>query len=937
MILQTKLIAPPVREQFVARPRLYARLNELLQRRMALISAPAGYGKTSLLSAWLRQLPGHLTRASKRGFRIAWVALDADDDDLVRFLSYLIAAFRQHDARFGKPLTAMLEQARRPPPGVLMTGLLNELNGAMGELILVLDDYHLLQAGAVHEAMQLLVDHLPANLHLIISGRGDPPLPLWRLRAADELVEIRAADLRFTMEETGDFINDVMALGLPAEAISSLDRHTEGWIAGLQLAALASRSPLVAAHRGDVPAFLTSFEQGHAYVFDYLAAEVLHRQPRSVRRFLLLTSVLDRLCSPLCEAVLRDGNQSSGESQGLLKNLVDRSLFLVPLDEEGCWFRYHHLFHTFLRRQLEQRHADEVPALHLRASVWYEANGFQEQAVRHALAAGDTKCAADLVQRTLCGFFPRGKLMAIRRFLELLPEEAILARHNFCAGYAWVLAIGGEGQRVEKYLRAAERQLAELERIHPAPFDIEAQRCNLALVRATVAQRKGNFAAMAEISGRALATLRESAAPAIRCIAAYILGDAYFMMGQVQEAQSALQQAVVHGETAGHCYLTGSALYLLAELRRRQAQLPAAEAIYRRMLRLVEAAPVAGDTAGEDEPALLGSAVLGLATLAHEWNRPAEARELATRAVGLCEASGEAVSTVNAYTLMAHVQQAQGNHEEAAGALEEAHAIAHRHQLPVEIARVSAWQARYALLQKNNTMAMALARQAAAELEVADGVGAADGTRTPFSVPRELVDLTLARTLLARGRSGAAEALPIVDRWQRFAQTAGLTAAVIETSLLQARAKQLLGEGQTARRSMGRALTLAQPGRYVRLFVEEGPVISALLRELARQEAEEQSVRTYARRLLDLIEDQWPAMPAAGEVTEIALAEPLTPRQREVLELLASGLSNHEIAQLLVIAEETVRWHTKQIYRRLNVRNRTEAAAYARQHDLFSA
>ena len=923
MIVQTKIVAPPVRERFIRRARLYARLDEIFERRIGLVSAPAGYGKTSLLSAWLRQTQTGVARVEDAGVHVAWLSLEADDDDLIRFLTYLIAALRMSDAAFGKALAAMLAQPQRPPPAALMTSLVNELNGANGTFILVLDDYHVLQAGVVQEAMGLLVDHLPANLHLIISSRGDPPLPLWRLRAAGELLEIRAADLRFTVEEAAEFFDDTMGLPLPADTISLLDRHTEGWVAGLQLAALAGRSPLAAEPEvtswgGNGSALLAGFERGHAFVFDYLAAEVLDRQPQAIRRFLLRTSVLDRLCRPLCEAILENGARAAGVSQAALQDVVDRGLFLVPLDEEGRWFRYHHLFHGFIRRQLEERHADELPALHTRASAWYEANGYTEQAIRHALAAGDVARAADLAGRAISGFFLHGKVTTIRRYLELLPQEAILERLNFCIGYGWVLAIGGEVQRVEKYLQAGEQHLARFEQEQPPPFDIEVGRSHLSLVRANVALRHGEFAAMAETSRRALATLPESAPPAIRCIAAYSLGQACFATGEVEEAQQALQQAVGHGETAGHRYLTGSALFLLAELRRRQGQLPAAKVIYKRMLQLAE------ETAGEEEPAMLGAAVLGLATLAHEWNRLEEMGELAARAVSLCEASGEAVSAVHAHLLMARVYRTQGDFERMASSMQEAQAIAHRHQLPVEIARVTAWQARHALYLQNTTTAMALARQAAAELE------RVNGARFPYSVPEELAGLTVARALLAQGSSGAAEAvqaaqaLAIVERWQRFARKRGLTAVVVETSLLQARAHLLLGDAHAARRCLAEALMLAEPGRYTRLFVDEGPAIGGLLREFVQHQA----IGAYVRRLLEIIEAEWPGAPDVGH------AEPLTPRQREILELVASGLSNHEIAERLVISDETVRWHTKQIYRRLDVRNRTEAAAYAREFKL---
>lgn len=926
MILQTKITPPPLHGPFVTRARLYAHLDKVLQRRLALICAPAGYGKTSLLRHWLPRLPV----GDGTDLHVAWLSLDEGDDNLMRFLDALLASLRRQEQDVGQAAAKMLSQAQRPTPRALVTALLNDLHQAAATFVLLLDDLHVLQDEQVREAMRLLAVGLPPNAHLVISSRADPPLPLGRMRAAGELVELRAGDLRFTPQESADFLVEVMGLNLSAASVTDLDQHCEGWIAGLQMAALhladKAHNRTEAAGERDLEALAAAFGRGHVHVFDYLAEEVLNRQPRHVRRFLRQTAILDRLCSPLCDALLAQNKRAAGsgrhvESQGVLQSLLAANLFLAPLDEEGRWFRYHPLFRTFLRRELGKDDDSDEKSLHGHASAWYADNGFAEEAIRHAVAAGELDDAADLVGEAIRGLFKEGKLVAIRRFLEMLPEEAILARHNFCAGYAWVLALGGEGQRAEKYLLAAEEHLAQLAQVQPPPFDVEAQRNNLALVRASVAQRRGDAGTMVQISQQALETLSAEGAPALRSIAAFTLGRACLMNGEVHEAQQALQKAAVYGETAGHGYLAGSALISLAGLRRRQGRLQAAGALYRRV------AQMAKRGGNDTQPALLGGSALGLAALALQKNDLAEARTKAIRAVALYETSGEAASLVQAHTLLALVHGANGDDDARDEGLQQALALAQQWQLPAALAKVTAWQARCALWAQNGVAARALALQAEQELQIADGNDA------PFGTARELVALTLARVYLIAdipempGKASAevaadvAKARRIIARWQAYGRRTGLMALVAETLLLQARAEQVLGQAEAARRSLLQALLLAQPVSLVRLFVDEGLWLAPLLRDVTADE----QVGTYARRLLETLEAAWPLTPTGDEV------EPLTARQKEVLEMVARGLSNREIAERLIISVETVRWHTKQIYRRLDVRNRTEAAAYARR------
>lgn len=921
MIPKTKIIPPPLRQRRVERPHLYDRLDAVLDRRLALVAAPAGYGKSSLVRAWLEQLP-----AGAGPLTAAWLSLDRGDDAVERFFAALIAALRlpatDEQCDLGQSTLAMLEQPRRPPTGVVATNLLNELQATSRQFVLVLDDYHMLKNQELHAALSLFVERLPAHVHLVILSRAEPPLPLWRLRAADDLVELRAADLRFDAVETATFFAEVMEFDLPDEAVSVLDRQLEGWIAGLQLAALAHRA--AQAPTGWDSTELPAPKQSH--IFDYLAREVLERQPAPTRRFLLVTAVVDRFSSSLCNALLRESVGAIENSRPMLQRLLDDNLFLVPLDEEGRWFRYHHLFHSFLRWELSHheegdcanvdRFLPNLDTLHARASRWFGENGHWDDAIHHALAAADVDRAASLVGQAISGLFRRGKLAAIRHYLELLPQEVILSHHNYCVGYAWVLTLGGELQRVEKYLHAAEKQLAILAQGPPPSFDLDAQRSNLALIRASVAQRHGDVATMTEIARRALNRLQESDTPDLSSLAAYTLGEAYAMGGRLQDAQQTLQQAVVYGETAGHRYLACSALSSLARLRRRQARLQEEQALYRRILKL------AGDDKNE-EPAITGSAVAGLGALAYEWNRLGEALELARRAVTLYEASGEATGIVRANVLLARTLLARartGESDADAGhdALQTALSLAQGWQLPAELAWTMAWRARFLLRGRNAKAGLALARQALAELEMAGGDGSS------FSSLRESVELTLVRAQLARGRSGVEAALPILDEWQAFAENQALSALKVETALLRAQAQHLSGNETEARRTLRQALMLAQPAGFVRLFIDEGPRLAAQLRDV-REARSADGIEPYIRQLLKAGDEAWPGA-AAMDTPQQALTE----RQCEVLSLMARGLSNREIAERLIISPETVRWHTKQIYRRLDVRNRTEAAAYAR-------
>src|SRR5438874_873562 len=440
-ILATKLYLPPLRPNVVSRPRLLERLNEGLHRKLTLIAAPAGFGKTTLVSEWVAFIERARTRT-------AWLSLDEGDNDPARFLAYLIAALQTIAATIGDGVLGVLQSPQPPPTEAILTALLNEITTLPDNFVLVLDDYHVIDAKPVDMALTYLVEHLPPQMHLVIATREDPQLPLARLRARSHLTELRAADLRFTASEAAAFLNQVMGLSLSAADIAALEDHTEGWIAGLQLAALSMQG------HHDVAAFIRAFAGDHRYIVDYLVEEVLQRQPEPVRRFLLQTSILDRLSGPLCDAVTgqREGNAR-------LEALERGNFFVVPLDDTRHWYRYHHLFAEVLSAQLLAEQPDQVATLHRRASAWYEQHGSTVDAIRHALAAFDFGRAADLVELAVPAMRQSRQEATVLGWLKALPDELIRSRPLLSAAYAQTLLVSGQLEGVEARLSDAERWL----------------------------------------------------------------------------------------------------------------------------------------------------------------------------------------------------------------------------------------------------------------------------------------------------------------------------------------------------------------------------------------------------------------------------------------------------------------------------------------------
>lgn len=881
-LLATKLYIPLPRPGAVARPRLLARLDAGLACPLTLISAPAGFGKTTLLGRWIAA-----RRAEPAAPAFAWLSLDERDDDPARFLTYCIAALQTVAPETGATALALLQSPQRPSLETLLVPLLNDLAQAASPLPLVLDDYHAVEAQGIHDTLAFLLDRLPPHVHLIVAGRADPPLPLARLRARAQLVELRAADLRFTPQETADFLNGVMGLALSPAAIDNLAARTEGWIAGMQLAAVSLQG------REDREEFVRVFSGSHRHVLDYLLEEVLKRQPENVQSFLLQTSILDRLTAPLCDAVL----DAPAGSQAALEQLERANLFMVPLDDERRWYRYHRLFADLLRQYLEKTQPEKLPELHRRAGGWLERHEWLPEAIEHAFAAGDAAHAADLVERAAEGTFMRSEVGTLLRWLNALPDEHIRSRPILCIYHAWALMLMGQP-------RAAV--LARLDDAE-AGASAGAIPAEAAVCRALLATLLGDTSRSLTLSREALARLPEENGY-WRGIVMSNLGMAHVLVGDIDAAIQAFDESVRLGRIVGNTLFAVGALGNLGGLCLLRGRLRQAESIYGQALDL------ATDAHGRRLP-VATRALFGLAELARERNDLDTAARYLAECLELSEQYGE-IGTLVTCVSLARVRQEQGDAAGAQAMIERARQLAQRSEATsLDDQLVAVAQARLSIRQGDLAAAEEWARE-----RKRSGMPAAYDLQ-------EAERTLLARLHLAQGR--AREALETLAPLREAAERRGRARRLVEILALEALSHHAQGDERAALAAMEQLLRLAEPEGYVRVFLDGGAPMARLLSAvLARGISAD-----YARRLLA----QFPAAPHAAAPAEEApaLIEPLSAREREVLGLIAEGLSNQEIAERLVISLSTVKGHAAAIFGKLGVSHRTQAVARARELGLL--
>jgi LuxR family maltose regulon positive regulatory protein len=898
--LVTKLYIPPARPDRVPRHTLIARLNAALRGEAALIllSAPAGSGKTSLISEWIaqNQLP------------TAWISLDERDNEPSRFGQYLAAALGTLeiglDPRTSHWASISLDS--------LITQLINHLAETASDCVLVLEDYHVIIDPAIHEALRLLIEHCPPQLHLVITTRADPPWPLAQLRTRGQLMELRGGDLRFTLDEAQSFLNQIMGLDLPGDAVAALKEKTDGWIAGLQLAALALHAPLPAQAGGDRAAFIQAFAGSHRSVVDYLAEQVLSRQPIPVQRFLLETSILERLSGPLCEAVT-----GQGQAQARLEALERANLFLIPQDDQRRWYRYHPLFADFLRARLRELHPERWQELHHRAAEWCERNGLLAQAVEHALAVDDSEQATRLVEQIAESIWRRGEMMRLLGWLEALPESLLRARPRLCVFHAWTLNIVGRFELVQQRLNEAELGLAHC----PEPEQRTA-RGMLAATRAIVAAMDGRTDQVKALVQQALDDLPEKNL-VWRSVVTRNLGNAYLLEGQTDAACATFSAAVDLSHRADNIYMAIVSLYELAEAQLVQGRLHQAAQTCEATLRLA-------DAKGAQALTVTGAVHIALGEVLYQWNALDESLHQIQTGLEIGRRGHSLGVQVCGYTRLGRVARARGDAPLAEEAFQQAMRLA-----PV-------WR-RTSFVAHHDAQAQ-LWRYQPNVLQLVE----ASGTRWPQppDYMAESAHLTLARAWLHHGR--VADTLELLNTIRPSAEAAGRLGRVIEMRVLEALAHHANGDARGALAALEHALALAEPEGHVRVFVDEGAPLQTVMSQWALEARRHKDHDETMNRLLAFAEGLLAAFPNTNYQFPItsrpppvssfhaSLVEPLSDREQEILHLIAGGLSGQAIAQRLVLALSTVQWHLKNIYGKLNVHSRTQAVARARELGLLN-
>jgi LuxR family maltose regulon positive regulatory protein len=918
-LIHTKLHLPFIRPELVPRPRLQARITEGLRGPLTLISAPAGFGKTTLVAS----------SVAGCGMPVAWLSLDRNDNQARRFLIYLVAALQEADHTIGSEAAQLLAAALQAPPDAVLTSLINDLDTSGGEIALVLDDYQLVNSQVVHEELAFLLEHCPKTFHLVIATRSDPPLPLARLRARGQTVELRAADLGFTEPEAAQFLNDVMGLRLDAGSVAVLEECTEGWIAGLQMAALALRGTLSMRDRKDVPGFIEGFSGTNRYILDYLLEEVLANQSPEIQRFLLYTSILERLTAPLCDAVLandeelkREGDDRStrsellfvGRSVSILEYLERANLFLVPLDHARIWYRYHHLFADLLRAQLQRSlGAQGVAQLHIRAADWHAQNGSILEAIHHASAASDDERVERFIGQTYMELVSRGEQSWLRSWTSKLGTELVYSRPWLCIYEAYSHSWFGELDEADRLLEEAEKRI----RSEGSAPDTPSMLGLRAYVKSRVTAMRGDIHRAIEFCLEAREYVPADNL-ALQLDTRITLGMEYFLSGDYANASPALKEMIRSGITAGAVINTVAASCLLARLYAVQGLLHKSYDTYQMAAELIP------EASGEHRCAR-ALVEVGIADVLCEWNDLDAALAHVKQGLALLPFWDKADDWALAYITLARIHLAQANRSDAVEAVEKAiqfvqtRGVFSEARHAAEIAPVRLW-----LAQGDLQAATRWAASQEARLSSDDR----------FRFENELTHIAQVRVLIAQNRPN--EAIGLLSHLEETARSAGRMGRVIEILLLEALATREIGDSEHATLALTECLALAEPEGYVQVFLDEGAPMVRLLRSgLKRGAWAEHRLVAYVNRLLVAFEQGRKTVPESEPSVPVSnpspLIEPLSGRELEVLQLVASGLSNQEIAEQLYLASGTVKAHLHNIYGKLDVANRTEAVARARQ------
>jgi LuxR family maltose regulon positive regulatory protein len=897
-------------------------MRDGVERKLTLISAPAGFGKTTLLAEWL-------AAATNSERTAGWLSLDHSDNDTAFFWAYFIAALRKVHAGVGERALALLHSHQPPPIESVLTILINDINKIAGHFALILDDYHVIDAQPIHSAIAFLLDHLPPQMDLIIASRSDPPLPLARYRARGELTELRAADLRFTSDETAAFLNEMMGLNLSAPDVAALETRTEGWITGLQLAALSMQARLPKASGGqardDVGGFINAFTGNDRYIVDYLVEEVLQRQPESVRTFLLQTSILDKLSGPLCDAVTGSEN-----SKTTLAALERDNLFVVPLDDKREWYRYHHLFADVLRAHLLEKQPTLIPILHRRAAAWFETHSMAAEAIEQARAAGDHETVARVLAANFEEFERVGRYASISRWSTSLPEEMVRKRPRLAIIHASVaLVADNNNQAARRLMSWAEEAINKIDDgggFDPmndvggtvvGPDGLDALKGEMLALKLFTSARKLPPEEIAALAAQARKLLPPSK-HRLRGILHVVDAGRQLMGSDLRSALPNMERSVGEARRAQSPPLLVDMLTLLGQVYVAMGRLGDGR-------RSFEEALLIGQNLPAEASSVLCSSYTSLAEVLLECGDLVSALDQVAKALEHAAKSPTRSPVLYARTTAAQVFLAAGDTQSAIRYLQEAE----------EFVRGSS-DSRYVSFLSSVKLEI-LCR-------LGDLEAAADVVRERMLTPDAAVDrhneeemIAFARYLLARGDVGAAE--QVLSKVLAIVQGTGRVQHEIHVLVLQARAHELLGERATALESLGRATLLGEPGRFTHTFTSEGPEIIGLINTLADDiqndcGPEKVGSLSYLKYLLQEMGDR-PAAIASGQSAVAGLIQPLTAREIEILRLMAAGLRNQEMADRLFISLHTVKRHIANAYGKLGVTHRTEAVARANELNLL--
>jgi len=919
-ILVTKLFIPAIRPELVIRPRLIERFDEGINRKLTLISAPAGFGKSTLVTEWIDSKGDNALSP----FCVAWVSLDENDNDPVCFLTYLVEALHRMKGtknQIGAGALAMLRSPQPPPSETVLTALINEIASLECKIFLVLDDYHLIDAQPVHDALTFLLENLPPQLHLIIATREDPLLPLSRLRVRNQIAELRATDLRFTPAEAADFLNQVMGLDLSADEISALEARTEGWIAGLQLAAISLQG------QADTSQQIRSFTGSNRLVLDYLIEEVLSQQTEAIQDFLLQTAILDRLSGDLCAAVT--GQESAHK---ILETLERANLFIIPLDSECRWYRYHHLFSDLLRQRLNQNLSDLVSTLHRNAGKWYENQGFVTDALQHIFAIGDYTWAAQIVESIGSDIiWKEGQWQRLYRWMENFPKNVVHSRPELCLISAWLIESSGSPEPFEPFLESVETYLASQKgdtnnrvlnsvgktdaRSSIMSKDAGSMLAEIATIRGVNAARSGDLTRSSEQYTLALEVVPDDN-QFLRARAIAGLAEIHFFRGEIIDAQRLYAESRATSIADGYVHWASSiVLSRLADTQMRLGQLHQALNTYQQMQQVF-------NTQGEQNFSIAGYAYVGIGQIDYAWNNLDKSIEQLRKGIDFGKKAANSRILFLGHLALARALQAQGDAVEAINSMREAVRVWQQYNLSrwELLPSVAAYQAWLSLVQGDIESAAQWAQEKGLD------------PQGELVYQYEGDFIILARLLIAQGNVD--KAMELLQRLLESAERGGRIAHCIEILSLQAISLNAQGKNDRAFSVLGKALAMAKPGGFVRVFIDEGPRMARLL-----YVALSQGVATdYVQRLLVAFPEVEPEhiVQPKMQSSDDEWIEPLSERELEILQLISDGLTNKEIASQLYLSLNTVKAHTRTIYSKLGVNSRTQASARARVLGLIS-